>query len=403
VAERTYYDILHVSPAASDEEIKAAYRALAWQPSGPAEQDELKLINEAYATLSSPQRRAAYDQTLASGAAAALLPSAPVAVLPTVDDAEERVPKGPLHLRLWGMVTDLVWHVYLVKYVFIPFTWIIAGLLIFAAIYLVDGYRLAVHPNAFKTTLHDVLQDVPRQKYISVVARANYEDGFTVTGKDAGEYYVLMDPPYVILLKGPKGQSTGRFTGLLRPFDLSLSTQLQSELKDPYWEGAHFLTTHYLDVSYLPGSPTPYLVGLAAVLLALAAIGGAELKRYTVFSAGPHRWDEPVGGMLEQQVRVEAVGRFRAEGGRSLFHAGLMAVLAPDPAGGFSVSTWVRSGKMEQTYSAAIPAGSQVQLGIDYAGGRGRPTLKVRVPGQTLLLRLESLQVARLLAQAIRG
>jgi hypothetical protein len=175
-------------------------------------------------------------------------------------------------------------------------------------------------------------------------------------------------------------------------------------VKQPFWEGANVLTTHYLDVNYLPGRPGPYLAGLAAVLLALAAICAAGLKRYTVFSAGPHRWEEPAGGMLEQQVRVEAVGRLRAEGGRSLFHVGVPAVLAPNPSGGFSVTAWIRSGKAEErAYQAVIPPGSQVQLGIDYAGGKAKPTLKVRVSGQTIYLRLESLRAARLLAQAIRG
>ena len=61
-----YYEVLHVPPHASDEVIQSAYRALAKQyhpdtdlPSASVEM--MKLINEAYATLSDGERRRRYD------------------------------------------------------------------------------------------------------------------------------------------------------------------------------------------------------------------------------------------------------------------------------------------------------------------------------------------------------
>ena len=61
-----YYEVLHVPPHASDEEIQSAYRALAKRyhpdtdlPSASVEM--MKLINEAYATLSDGERRRRYD------------------------------------------------------------------------------------------------------------------------------------------------------------------------------------------------------------------------------------------------------------------------------------------------------------------------------------------------------
>jgi len=62
-----YYEILQVSPDASPEVIKAAYRALAKkyhpdQNSSPEAVEKMKKINEAYQTLIDPQKRKKYDE-----------------------------------------------------------------------------------------------------------------------------------------------------------------------------------------------------------------------------------------------------------------------------------------------------------------------------------------------------
>ena len=62
-----YYEILGVSKAASDEEIKKAYRAKALQyhpdknQGNAAAEEMFKKINEAYSVLSDSKRRADYD------------------------------------------------------------------------------------------------------------------------------------------------------------------------------------------------------------------------------------------------------------------------------------------------------------------------------------------------------
>ncbi|XP_005101904.2 dnaJ homolog subfamily C member 16 [Aplysia californica] len=66
VASNELYDILGVHKSASSQEIKKAYKTLAreWHPDknqDPSATDKFTKINEAYETLSDPQRRADYD------------------------------------------------------------------------------------------------------------------------------------------------------------------------------------------------------------------------------------------------------------------------------------------------------------------------------------------------------
>ncbi|MEJ5250760.1 MAG: DnaJ domain-containing protein [Armatimonadota bacterium] len=74
--QHTLYDVLEVSPNASPEVIKAAYRQLAikYHPDRQADararqraEEQMKAINAAYEILSDPDRRAEYDRRLREG------------------------------------------------------------------------------------------------------------------------------------------------------------------------------------------------------------------------------------------------------------------------------------------------------------------------------------------------
>src|SRR5512141_3362023 len=68
MTKRDYYEVLGVGIAASDQEIKAAFRRLAKEchpdtcNGDTTSEKRFKEVNEAYEALKDPQKRAAYDR-----------------------------------------------------------------------------------------------------------------------------------------------------------------------------------------------------------------------------------------------------------------------------------------------------------------------------------------------------
>ena len=67
----THYDFLDLPPGASPARIEAAYQTIKQRFNGPSDDQLVRMIHEAYAVLSNPERRQAYDGELERIAAAA--------------------------------------------------------------------------------------------------------------------------------------------------------------------------------------------------------------------------------------------------------------------------------------------------------------------------------------------
>jgi hypothetical protein len=101
MAAKTYYQLLQVDPLADPEVITAAYRRLAvkYHPdtngSSANAKANMQALNEAYAVLSDPVERTAYDRRLAAASATAAQPRTSSPSSPGAAKAAAPQPKPP--------------------------------------------------------------------------------------------------------------------------------------------------------------------------------------------------------------------------------------------------------------------------------------------------------------------
>jgi len=406
MAGRTYYEVLRVSPGATEDEIKEAYRALAWKPDATS-QDELKVVNEAYATLSSPSRREAYDRSLTETVVAAAA-SVPVVTAPgrpapapsATEAEEERIPKGPALLRFWGWITEMSLGFRRAKYYFIPYTWIICALLIGFGVYLWTEYSDTVANTVpDKVTVQDLNRQVPERKYISVTGTSPEEWAYSLKDTPSVRYYWLFDGDDVLLYRG-NNRTSGNFTGLLRSMDGELKRFVEEDAGDAAKEGITVLTTYYLDTNFHPKTPGFFYAGFVFVAFGLVALIVPGLRRYAVFRAERGSTSQAVYPNTEWPVSVAATGTFRPETGRGLPHFDALhpSLMSRHEDGGYKILAQFDKGRY---YQILIPPGSETQIGLDHTGGQTKAGLRVRAGGQTIYLRVASMKLARQLAAAI--
>ncbi len=94
----THYEVLRIARDASAQDVRLAYRRAAQQHhpdrAGPGSQEAMARVNEAYAVLSHPQRRASYDQWMLARDARRRADAAAAAAQPN------RFEEG----KAWGLV-----------------------------------------------------------------------------------------------------------------------------------------------------------------------------------------------------------------------------------------------------------------------------------------------------------
>ena len=99
----THYEVLGVSPAADDTTLHQAYVALARRHHPDrvgGDSGRMQAINEAWATLSDPVRRARYDRGLLAGATTGARAAGPVADAADEDDVDDLSDDTPVRVTV---------------------------------------------------------------------------------------------------------------------------------------------------------------------------------------------------------------------------------------------------------------------------------------------------------------
>lgn len=113
----TYYDVLGLSPAATDTDVRRQYRTLAlrWHPDHnpqniAAAHHYTALLNQAYAHLRTAPQRRAYDRALLAAATARPLPAPDAPLRGQVGQRSRQTEKKPTMIKCTlTLLKDVFW------------------------------------------------------------------------------------------------------------------------------------------------------------------------------------------------------------------------------------------------------------------------------------------------------
>jgi|GEM_PF-3886108 len=359
---RSLYDLLRLPPTATMQEIEAAYQQLVRAtPHSPRE------LDHAYAVLSDPTRRAAYDSL-----------------------CRERVDEPPLRLwlRVYGVFSGLAGTLSRVRWKLIPVNWVVALVLLLVASQHVTGELIPYlnEPTPTPTTIREIISKRAGPRFVTVVGRLHPEPLYVEDGGEQREFYALVDAQAVLIVTHVQpDQVAGSVTGRLVEMESDLRELVAA---DAARVGLPFERVHYLDAARLTVIPAVSYTAVALLCLAALLLVVPGLHGYTAFAPA-----EPTLTLLPRSLfplLVKATGRYISPEGKTRFQVGTYGLVHPtdDPAVPFLVQTEFVSGGAQYgvIHQIHLPRGATVEWGWDYSFGKPKPALLIRSEaGKTLL------------------
>lgn len=367
--DSSLYQRLNLLTTASQQEVQAAYHRLI--EANAHDTDDRLALHQAYAVLSDPSSRAAYDAM-----------------------CREYVAPPPLRplLRLYGLVSGLVGAMRYLRVNFVPLNWVIAiCFLVVTAVVVAESFLpYLAEPTPQATSISAIVSRTDGPRYVTVTGKIYPEPLYIEELKYVDRNFYGMTDGNALLLVTHTQPVPGSvtLTGRL--------VQMESDLRRLVLEDAKGMpmpveTTYYLDAA-------PRIVESAGDFLDLAMLLGISalmilpsLRGYSAFAAvEPTLAPAPVT-LLPLQVR--ATGRFRSVQGGSGFHMRAEAVIAAsdDRETPYVIHALFPSSDNPGGVPHQIPLTRDltVEWGYDYASLRVKPSILITGHGMRTLLTLD--------------
>lgn len=372
------YQLLNLPSTASQQEIQAAYHHLI-----ETSANDPFALHQAYAVLSDPSSRAAYDAM-----------------------CREVIDPPPLRpiLRLYGLVSGLVGFMRYIRVNFVPLNWVVATcFLVVTGFVVADSLPDLVEPTPTTTSIAAILSRADGPRHVTVTGRISPEPFYIERLEHVDRrVYGMTDGQALLLLTHTQPvQGTVTVTGHLK--------KMKTDLRRLVAEDAGQLPlpvekTYYLDAAPRIVDSTGDLLDLAVLLGISALMILPSLRGYTAFAAAePTMAPAPVA-LLPMQVR--ATGRFHNPRGGSHFHVRAGAVIAAreDRETPYVIHALFPSPDHPEglPHRIPLPRGLTVEWGYDYTFGKARPSLLIRGHGMKTLLTLNDAMTAAGLAALLQ-